>query len=1204
MTVVQLQFSRDFCNNNKIYVDASLDNSSYDVIHSKTYNESVVTINLTNTINGMYVKVRSTCKPLSGSYVTSAAGSGSGEISDEQLAAIEAAIAAKQDELAFDNEPTANSNNVLTSGTIHTALTGKQDTINSSNKVDAGNVAVSNVNGIESTDVSGALAELNNDIAGKQDPITIDSTPTANSTNPVSSGGVHAALANIGGDTVQYSTMPEASASNLGSIIQYVGESTNDYTKGHFYECIYEEGNKENDTEGGYSWSRRYVQPSTTVDRFISANSTHPVQAQAISAALDTKQAKMQYDELPEASEDYLDKIVQYIGVTDDGIINGHFYKCVSDGEQDPTYSWEEAEVQTPSAGSGGDTIQYSTMPTTSADNLGHIVQYTGTTTASYTNGYFYICVSDGESTPTYSWERINVQPASASGSANQFEQEADITASDDGKVMQYIGTTNADETLINGHFYKIVYRSASCVLTWGTGRYTYIRYSGNSLTADYGCTITSDSESAFVDMLKRGITTADASVSGDNIQSWNVQSNGDSFYLDNTQEMEGEQWTISAQKVYFDAVEVQTPAKGVKVIPSIDNNNTELMELSDGDVFVVGDAGYSNLVKAGVVTTCNYSEVIINVTCSESSGSLVLTASDLENSTPFTKGDWTINSISDPNNILDQIFATKAANMLMHGNGQYGYYSEYDDELEFRKFSSDDWTTTDLKLSVWYFYAKEELPVYTLNSGDYTDVLQQVTQAGMFIIRDMTNGYSSETIIGTYSPYQNYRQPNRWCLYGHGWFATYEMMSFDNAPTRVAYVDLTSLDTSGEPKMACITDDTNIWGIYASFVNGYNATLYFGSNFNVYEGSIFVADDKVYTFSNADWAYVSLNSGKIYNSSGFEIGYLEYDNSTDTYTGHWYANSNTITFTAPSDGEDITYTYHYYDYQNVLQEAQYTANAPTSMFNRLEAIIKPVSKERLSHGNSWNGEGNFIITYGGEDAVIDGVQFVKGCKYERYYDTTNSAWAFRQLTVSKSDFDSLKNDVGDKSNLNTTTKTDIVSAINELANPTHWYDELGIGTTSISVVFPTEATSAGTAPLYVPVDNYYFDSTYCPFSASNVNTLTIAASYFQVSMSGGYAAITAGNGGIIWTATMSKALFLESGGTEAQWDLLFSNTGKIKLSVENTTIHGWTIFNGTISHIAQGVEMIIIKIDACNLTTATAGGGGGGVSIQFAYTD
>lgn len=64
------------------------------------------------------------------------------------------------------------------------------------------------------------------------------------------------------------------------------------------------------------------------------------------------------------------------------------------------------------------DTVQYSTMPTASADNLGKIVQFIGTTDVNYTNGYFYKCVSDGQDPATYSWTRVDIQPAGASYTA------------------------------------------------------------------------------------------------------------------------------------------------------------------------------------------------------------------------------------------------------------------------------------------------------------------------------------------------------------------------------------------------------------------------------------------------------------------------------------------------------------------------------------------------------------------------------------------------------------------------------------------------------------------------------------------------------------------------------------------------------------------------------------------------------------------
>ena len=55
-------------------------------------------------------------------------------------------------------------------------------------------------------------------------------------------------------------------------------------------------------------------------------------------------------------------------------------------------------------------------MPTADESNLGVIYQYTGETDADYTNGYFYKCVSDGQDPATYSWERVDVQPGGGSG--------------------------------------------------------------------------------------------------------------------------------------------------------------------------------------------------------------------------------------------------------------------------------------------------------------------------------------------------------------------------------------------------------------------------------------------------------------------------------------------------------------------------------------------------------------------------------------------------------------------------------------------------------------------------------------------------------------------------------------------------------------------------------------------------------------------
>lgn len=59
------------------------------------------------------------------------------------------------------------------------------------------------------------------------------------------------------------------------------------------------------------------------------------------------------------------------------------------------------------------DIIQYSTMPTASAENVGDIVQFVGTTDSTYTNGYFYKCTESGG---VYSWVQTDVQPSSSGG--------------------------------------------------------------------------------------------------------------------------------------------------------------------------------------------------------------------------------------------------------------------------------------------------------------------------------------------------------------------------------------------------------------------------------------------------------------------------------------------------------------------------------------------------------------------------------------------------------------------------------------------------------------------------------------------------------------------------------------------------------------------------------------------------------------------
>lgn len=66
------------------------------------------------------------------------------------------------------------------------------------------------------------------------------------------------------------------------------------------------------------------------------------------------------------------------------------------------------------------DAIQVTALPTAGADEFGKVYQFIGTTDANYTHGYFYECVSDGQTPATYSWTAVQVQASSGGGLPSQ----------------------------------------------------------------------------------------------------------------------------------------------------------------------------------------------------------------------------------------------------------------------------------------------------------------------------------------------------------------------------------------------------------------------------------------------------------------------------------------------------------------------------------------------------------------------------------------------------------------------------------------------------------------------------------------------------------------------------------------------------------------------------------------------------------------
>ena len=288
---------------------------------------------------------------------------------------------------------------------------------------------------------------------GKQNVLTIDAFPTAMSNNPVASGGVYSAIAQMQ-PQFQFTNMPVASESNYGFVYQYIGNAGT-YEPNMFYRCVY------NTYAGEYRWEEVIFHATVTVDSELSSTSTNPVQNKVVKEALDAKQDIMQFSTMPSA-QDNLGKIVQYTGATTATYQNACFYKAVYDSEHD-VYVWTIVkfsadisvdnvlsdvsenpvqnkvitnkfdEYKTAFTGTeeewnsltseeqnvydimnitnDGDVLNLgiylekkTAMPVASEDVENRIYLYTGTTTQNYKKGVVYQCVSDGQDPATYSW--------------------------------------------------------------------------------------------------------------------------------------------------------------------------------------------------------------------------------------------------------------------------------------------------------------------------------------------------------------------------------------------------------------------------------------------------------------------------------------------------------------------------------------------------------------------------------------------------------------------------------------------------------------------------------------------------------------------------------------------------------------------------------------------------------------------------------
>ena len=118
---------------------------------------------------------------------------------------------------------------------------------------------------------------------------------------------------------------------------------------------------------------------------------------------------------------------------------------------------------------------QYNIMPTASLNYWNYIVQYVGPTNQNYTNGYFYKCVSDGQNPATYSWEVISVQTQGTPfylGNTTDYtaQNPLDISVLEPGLYAFNVTSTN-DSIYVNGKVNNISFTGS---LNVGTNDSSY----------------------------------------------------------------------------------------------------------------------------------------------------------------------------------------------------------------------------------------------------------------------------------------------------------------------------------------------------------------------------------------------------------------------------------------------------------------------------------------------------------------------------------------------------------------------------------------------------------------------------------------------------------------------------------------------------------------------------------------------------------
>lgn len=122
-------------------------------------------------------------------------------------------------------------------------------------------------------------------------------------------------------NTIQKETMPEPSEDNVGTIIQYIGDTNEYYTNSHFYQVVEQTIINEDGTETTiYVWEE-IVSPEADLSNYYTK--------EEINNIISESNGSVQVETMPESSEENEGMIVQYIGITNENYTQGYFYQLV-----------------------------------------------------------------------------------------------------------------------------------------------------------------------------------------------------------------------------------------------------------------------------------------------------------------------------------------------------------------------------------------------------------------------------------------------------------------------------------------------------------------------------------------------------------------------------------------------------------------------------------------------------------------------------------------------------------------------------------------------------------------------------------------------------------------------------------------------------------------------------------------------------------